>query len=179
MARPLDAGPAWLAVIHALTKFTGQPQCIPKDRLFKEGFPADALGAGPRGGRAYGRKTLFFAQYPDEDPLEPNLRMQGYTRVRLTFPITCWYYGHELHSAEYKAAMLRMGSDRGLIYHALTYAGALQTDPDGNDTGLAGYSMPPEGWKPGKAAPIARSPRVIEVRHVFTTTAEFAQPSNT
>lgn len=171
MANPSDTSPLFEAVKRALTKWTGQPRAVPRSNLFLYGRPADMLKA-PRPGEVF-RRPRCFLNIVDR-PIDPFMQMTDRRRVEATISIWCWYYGHEIHGAEWEAAMTRARADVQHVSQALTYPGALYLDHLGRSTGLDGYSLREDGdrHRIEGPRPRANTPRIIEVAHTFRAECE-------
>jgi hypothetical protein len=171
---PSNTTPLFDAVVHALTRHTGQPDCLSPDRLFTLGRPADlTIAPSPS---AVLSPRCFVAPIA-ERVLEPRLRMSNRERIEATVSIRCWYYAHDLYSTQWRETMARIADDRRRLPAALTYCDALYTAPDGTRTGLDGGSLAPDRWESIGPEPERGQPRVYRVLYTFRANVELARPT--
>lgn len=177
MARPRNSTPAYDAIVNALTKHTGQPNCLQPAYLFKLGIPKDVNNAGaPRPGTVYGEARCFVMPIDDREK-QPQLRMSNIAFVELTVEIRCFYYAPESDIEAWREQMARIAADKRRVFDALTEPGVLRYDPTGNETGLTGYSLRPDQWDPRGPVPLPSAPRVYQLTHVFKADADFERTS--
>lgn len=175
MTTPTSTIPLRDAVIAALTTDTGLPSAIPAAYLFREAVP------GPTAQRAgtlkQGPTAWVTVRDHSADGDRVLMEMSTVRALRVVVEILCEYYaGHELFSAEHRAALMRIEADRPRVLSALLRPEALRYDPAGNDTGLDGGSLRFDGYRStGPAlAPGAGKTRVLAVIHYFPATLELS-----
>jgi hypothetical protein len=176
---PRDTWPLYLAVVNALTRFTGLPRCIPRDRLFALGKPGDLEG-GARAGEVFRQPRCFVAPIRTT-PTDPQLQMTTRSRHDVEVEIRCWYYSHEIHTPEWMRVMERVERDKHLVADALTFPGNLLADPIGRSTGLDGYSLRRDDgrWEPRGPVLVPGKTRVVQLTHVFRASVELeASPAS-
>jgi len=171
---PTDTAPLYAAVVHALTRYTGQPQAIPADKLLREGLPKD-LDRGPRAGEVIA--PVFFLAPIEERIVDPHLRMTDRIRVECTLELLVWYLGHPTHIREWHAMRERAAADKRRICDALTYPSALYEDPHGRRTGLDGGSLRADGDRIVITGPILAQgyDRVHRVTYRFRANVELTR----
>lgn len=180
MTFPRDTEPMRAAIIAALTTHTGQPRCLREDRLFILGDPKDWLSP-PTGSKVFGRPRCWVAPVITREIETSGLNDR--MRVACVIEIRCWYHaGSGVGSAAWDLASARWSRDAIDVLNALTYPGALHTDPAGNDTGLDGYCLRSDDGRHVPSVqtlprPEDTSPVIVQVGHVFTTTADLLRPT--
>lgn len=182
MTYPTTTTPIREAVVHALTKHTGMPRCIPRERLYVLGRPAELLEP-PRPGELYRRPRAFVAPI---EPIgfEPHLQMTDRMRVDINVEIRTWYFGGDgVGSREWEEASKLWEQDALNVYSALTYPGNLANAPDGTETGLLDGSLPDdrERYRPRVQVLPKRTAEqrelIVQVGHVFRARAELTRPT--
>ena len=172
---PTDTSPLYEAVVAALSTYTGQTRCIPREWLLKSGKPSD-LDSDARAGEL-GARPVFFLAPIEESPTDPGLTMTDRRRVDATVEILVWYRGHPTHQAEWQAMRARAAADKQRILDALTYPSALYTAPDGVRTGLDGGSLRTDGDRATIEGPTLASgfDRVHRVTYRFRSGVEMTR----
>jgi hypothetical protein len=172
---PSSCTPARLAVVAALTTSTGKPRALVN--LYRQATPADVA----QNLADLKKKPSAFVLFGDA-VLDGEVENGSKITMHYVVTITRWYWmGSDLIKREVERQMARIDADTPLMRAALCATGALELDPSGNATGLAGQALRSDGWRSMGPAPLpTQAPdadRVLRCVDTFRASIDLLQPT--
>lgn len=173
MTLPKNTVPLLDAVVTALTKERGGVRALPADKLFEFGAPSDAT--------TLRNKPMVWVSVRDHRVNSTEPTMHSRLDMDVTVVIDTYYWaGSEVSYKEMLAQLKRVEESRALLFAALTYPGALATDSEGRDTGVAGHSLRADANRYRCVGPDLipnGTQRLLRLTHQFTASVELLQPT--